>query len=786
MNSNHSKPAYIVPSAPLGASSFTHNVAGALTVKCGRPRTRPVLPTRVAPTAVVAPPAPDVDFGVDVDAPLPLKVDSGLSGQDVIDTTAIETTIATATKTSNVERVRLAEGSGAGGDDIGLPLDYDEDLIEAYWAARPTAALKRLTEVMLAFSPWITKITLDAQRGVLGRNSGKRAAELRDILAALGPTFVKLGQALSVRPDIVGPDAMAELRALCDAVPSFPNAVAFAMMEQELGRAVNDMYSSISDQPIAAASLGQVYKAVLRENGKNVAVKVQRPDMLRKVSLDLYCLKRVARGIDGVQRAFTSAQTDYLSLLRQWSKGTYKELDYENEAENSRTFARLVQARLPDVYVPKVYDAYTSRKVLTMEWIDGVKLADCEPHQINALVNKGVECFLFQLLSAGFFHADPHQGNLMRLENGQLCVIDFGLMAIIEKSEMDAMVSAIVHLANRDWPRVVDDFVALKFLPSDIDTSKVEPVIGAILDQALEGGGAKSINFQSLSDELAAVTFDFPFSIPPAFALLLRALSVLEGIALVGDPEFKLIMESFPFVSKLVMTDRSPALQEALAQILYKDGTFSPTRLRVLVDSSQGIINEGDAFVDFDTPSTESKATDDAIEFLFSPDGTLIRNILVDEMAKGIDVLIRDSYYRVTSSFEQAIPTPLRGFVRSISSAPTPIALPFIPGPGPFFALPPVADEERVYLENVRELVDWIITDSLSNGGNNAITADFLTKLTPEILDKSRIIGSQITGKLGEKILDRFFNDLLRGNGEVIGDRRRIPGLPFVQQNKRQ
>ena len=128
---------------------------------------------------------------------------------------------------------------------------------------------------------------------------------------------------------------------------------------------------------------------------------------------------------------------------------------------------------------------------------------------------------------------------------------------------MDAMVSAIIHLANRDWPRVVDDFVTLKFLPSDIDKSQVEPVIGAILDQALEGGGAKSINFQSLSDELAAVTFDFPFSIPPAFALLLRALSVLEGIALVGDPEFKLIMESFPFVSKLVMTDRSPALRES-------------------------------------------------------------------------------------------------------------------------------------------------------------------------------------------------------------------------------
>lgn len=662
----------------------------------------------------------------------------------------------------------FAQTSGFGGDDTGLPLTYVDEAIEAYWNERPMAALKRLTEVTFAFTPWVARVALDAQRGVLSKNAGPRAAELREILTDLGPTFVKLGQALSVRPDLVGPDAMNELRALCDAVPSFPNEVAFSMMEEELGRPVSDMYSDISDKPIAAASLGQVYKARLRSNGKEVAVKVQRPDMLRKVSLDLYCMKRVARLAEQVQNTFTSAQTDYLGLLLQWAQGTYKELDYENEAANSRKFAHLVQARLPDVYVPAVYDEYTSRKVLTMEWIDGVKLADCEPEQINALVSKGVECFLFQLLSAGFFHADPHQGNLMRLENGQLCVIDFGLMAVIEKEEMDAMVSAIVHLANRDWPRVVDDFVALKFLPKNIDTSRVEPVIGAILDQALEGGGAKSINFQSLSDELAAVTFDFPFSIPPAFALLLRALSVLEGIALVGDPEFKLIMESFPFVSKLVMTDRSPALREALRQILYKDGSFSPTRLRVLVDSSQGIINEGEAFVDFDTPSEKSTITRDAMDFFFSQEGAIIRDILVEEIAKGIDVFTRDTYYRFANSFKRAIPAPLRGFYRSPV---TPIVpLPFF-GPDPSLALPPVSDAERVYLDNVRQLVDWMMTDGLTGNG---MTPDMVAKLLPEIVEKSRVLGQQITGKLGEKVVDRFFNDVLRGQGEVVGKRRRV------------
>lgn len=611
---------------------------------------------------------------------------------------------------------------------------------------------------------------------MLSENSRVRAAELREILTMLGPTFVKLGQALSVRPDIVGPDAMNELRALCDAVPSFPNEVAFEMMEEQLGRPMEEMFEHISEKPIAAASLGQVYKARIRDDGREVAIKVQRPDMLRKVSLDLYCMKRLARLAEKVQNQFTAAQTNYTSLLLEWAKGTYKELDYQNEAANSRKFARLVQARLPDVYVPAVYDEYTSRKVLTMEWINGIKLADCAPEQINALVSKGVECFLFQLLSAGFFHADPHQANLMRLDNGNLCLIDFGLVSVIEKQEMDAMVSAIVHLANRDWPKVIEDFVTLKFLPPDVDTSQVEPVIGAILDQALEGGGAKSINFQSLSDELAAVTFDFPFSIPPAFALLLRALSVLEGIALVGDPEFKLIMESFPFVSKLIMTDRSPALRQALKEILYKEGSFSPTRLRVLLDSSQGIVNEGEAFVDFDTLSNDSAVTREAVDFLFSEDGALIRDIVVEEIAKGIDVLARDTYSRVASQFERSVPAPLRGFLSLPQRSPltnflTPLS-PFVLLTGPSLVLPPVSDEERAYLQNMREMVDWLGSDGVG------LRPDVMASLIPEVLDKSRLMGWQVAGRLGETFLKRLFNDLLRGNGEVVAGRRRVPALP--------
>lgn len=672
--------------------------------------------------------------------------------------------------------IRFAENDGVGGNDTGLPLDYDEEAIREYWSARPGAARARLIEVLAAFTPLVTKVSIDLARGTLSDNSAARAAELRDVLTRLGPTFVKLGQALSVRPDIIGPSAMNELRLLCDAVPSFSNDVAFAMIEEELGRPVTEMYTDMSESPIAAASLGQVYKAKLRENGQEVAIKVQRPDMLRKVSLDLYCLKFVARLAGTVQEKFTSNKTDYLSLLAEWAKGTYKELDYENEAANSRRFARLVQARIPDVVVPAVFDEFTSRKVLTMEWINGTKLADCDPDQINELVGKGVECFLFQLLSAGYFHSDPHTGNLMRLPDGRLCVIDFGLMAEIEKEEMDAMVSAIVHLANRDWPRVVEDFIALKFLPSNVDTSQVERVLGAILSQALEGGGANSINFQSLSDELASVTFDFPFRIPPSFALLLRALSVLEGIALVGDPKFKLIMESFPFVSRLVITDKSPQLKEALRQILYKDGAFSVTRLRVLVDSAQGMINDGDAFVDFDTVSRESSVTPEALSLLLGERGGIVRDILAEEIARGIDVLARDSYARLADNLRVAIPTPVRAVLGAMANAGPPLPTLLQPG-APFFALPPVNEEERRYLDNMRELIEWMIE------GSNGKANEQVMQLLPDVIRKSGGISREIAARLGETYVERFFRDVVRGGGVGIAERRK--GLANFDETSR-
>lgn len=553
--------------------------------------------------------------------------------------------------------------------DQGLPLVYDEEAIAAYWSRRPTEVARRLGEITTLLLPFL--VTTATSRLSSGSSTTKtdlelaRAIRLREILTELGPTFIKIGQWLAVRPDLVGPVTMRELQKLHDAVPPFPTAVAHRMITEELGRPVEEIFASLTPEPVAAASLGQVYRGTLaRDPRRKVAVKVQRPDMLQRVSLDLYCIRHLAGSAQGIQNLFTANRTDFIALFTQWARGMYLELDYVNEGRNTERFEKLLMDRLrlrsseseskitaDRVKIPQVYFEYTSRRVLTSEWIDGTKLADAPPQRVRELVNVGVECFLTQLLETGFFHADPHPGNLLATTDGKLVILDFGLMAEIQRPQMDRMVASIIHLANRDFEAVVDDFIALDFLP---DTEKVQEnrarivaVLGNILNQALEGGGARAIDFRSLSSDLAAVTFEFPFSIPPYFALIIRALGVLEGIALKADPNFKMIMEALPFVSRRVMTAASAdnaTLRKALREILYANGSrLRIARLRTLIGSSQGLLLEGKAFVDFDSPPKQMDAETmrAALGFVLSSDGgRVLREILVEEIVDGLELLL--------------------------------------------------------------------------------------------------------------------------------------------------
>eukprot|EP00940_MAST-03C_sp_MAST-3C-sp2_P002271 g2271.t1 len=457
-----------------------------------------------------------------------------------------------------------------------LPLTYDPDRIEAFWSQHKCIALARLATVAAHLVPFALRTIYEfgphrerLPDPIRTQRLSETGERLRERLTELGPCFIKLGQMLSIRPDLLPSEILFELQKLCDSVPSYPTAEAIALLEKELGP-VDDLFYDLdeSSSPIASASLGQVYKLRLRSNGASVAVKVQRPDMRRMVSLDLFLLRRYAQLVEGIKSVLMACgvlgrrkQFD-VTLIENFASGSYLELDYLNEASNQERFATAFREReLSGVYVPRVYRDATSRKVLTTEWIDGIQLAKSSKDTIRKLVPTGVECFLTQLLDMGFFHSDPHPGNLLVNDAGQLVLIDFGLCAEVSAPDSRGMTAAIVHLMAGDVVGLLEDAIELGFLPENVDRERLLPALRKIFDEARlaaeEFRGASSfrskerrLQFRNVSEDLNDIFFTHPFVVPPYFALITRALIVLEGIAVSGDPRFDIFEASYPFAKR--------------------------------------------------------------------------------------------------------------------------------------------------------------------------------------------------------------------------------------------
>ncbi len=300
-------------------------------------------------------------------------------------------------------QMRLVEEDLVDGG-TGLPYEYDPKALKEYFSKKPLVVLKRMIQVLSVGGGFLTSAALDK---ILGRDDPdlevKRAGELRDLITSLGPFYIKLGQALSIRPDVLSPRSMVELQKLCDKVPSYDTKIAFGTIERELGKTVDELFTEITPEPVAAASLGQVYKAILRSTGESVAVKVQRPGVLETVSLDLY----LAREIGMIAKNFPalSDRLDAVSLLDEFAYRFFQELDYNTECENGLKIREQMKV-LPMVVIPDNYPEFTSRRVHVAEWIEGEKLSQSTADDVGALVNLGVITYLTQLLDAGFFHAE--------------------------------------------------------------------------------------------------------------------------------------------------------------------------------------------------------------------------------------------------------------------------------------------------------------------------------------------------------------------------------------------
>jgi predicted unusual protein kinase regulating ubiquinone biosynthesis (AarF/ABC1/UbiB family) len=506
---------------------------------------------------------------------------------------------------------------------------YDVDVAVEMFRNRGWYVRSRQVQIVFPLVSFVARVVLDVQSGREAKNRQRRAEEFLSLIASLGPAFIKAGQALSSRPDLLPAEYLTELQKLQDRLAPFPNEIAFKLIEEELGQSVDEVFEYIDPIPVAAASIGQVYCARLRGTGEKVAVKVQRPDCEKIISLDIHILRNVSGTVNRMFKLI-GRDIELQSIIEEFGKLIYEEIDYISEARNAERFLELYGA-LPNVNVPRVFWRYTKRRVLTMQWMEGVRLTSAELDGRNSeLVRAMVQCSLRQMLENGYFHADTHLGNLLAHE-GSLTYLDFGMMSMVEPKQRYGIIEAVVHMVNRDFEALTMLYVRLGFLPPDIDRTPISDALAKALPDVL-GASVGELNFKSVIDKLGSVMYQYPFRLPPYYTAVIRCLGVLEGVAIQVDPKFKILNESYPYIASRLLTDPAPELQEALQALLF-DAEGHPRWSRL-----ESLLENAAATDDYDV----SLAVEQLISFLLSPKGKVIRYTLADDLTNELDLLGAD------------------------------------------------------------------------------------------------------------------------------------------------
>ena len=399
-------------------------------------------------------------------------------------------------------------------------------------------------------------------------NHEKQAVWLKDKLIHLGPTFIKIGQSMGTRADLLPLPFVKALGELQDNVPKFPNEIAFARIETELGRKINEVYQEFDVEPIAAASLGQVYCAKLF-TGEEVAVKVQRPNLTAIIKGDIEILRKVAKFAERFPSLNENA--DWAGMLREFDETIHEEMDYSAEGKNAERFTESFK-EWTNIHVPKIYWNATSSKVLTMEFIHGDKVTELEklharnvsPEKVNRLL---IRTYLKQLLEDGFFHADPHPGNLLVMPDGRLAFFDFGMVGRITPQLQSKMIDAFFHVVAKDAPGIADDLIELGFLKPGADETKIKEVVIKMFALHLDLK-LKDVKFKELTYDLADVMYDYPFRLPSNFTYIMRALMTLEGIGIITDPEFNFFETAKPYAKEFMFKREGKDLRKMLTDKL--------------------------------------------------------------------------------------------------------------------------------------------------------------------------------------------------------------------------
>lgn len=371
-------------------------------------------------------------------------------------------------------------------------------------------------------------------------------------LAVTGPTFIKVGQLFSTRADLFPVEYVEELSKLQDKVPAFSYEQVEKIVEQDFGKAIPELYRSFDPIPIAAASLGQVHRAQLH-SGEEVVVKVQRPGLKKLFTIDLQILRGIARYFQNHPR--WGRGRDWLGIYEECCRILWEEIEYLNEGRNADTFRRNFKNEAW-VRVPRVYWRYSSPRALTLEYVPGIKISHYEAIEAAGLDRKslaklGAKAYLQQLLNDGFFHADPHPGNLAVDPQGSLIFYDFGMMGRVQPITREKLLDTFFGVAQKDADRVVASLIELGALAPTSDMGPVRRSVQYMLDHFMDQPFEEQ-SVSAISDDLYEIAYDQPFRFPATFTFVMRAFSTLEGVGKGLDPEFNFMEVARPFAMQLM------------------------------------------------------------------------------------------------------------------------------------------------------------------------------------------------------------------------------------------
>lgn len=394
---------------------------------------------------------------------------------------------------------------------------------------------------------------------------------LRMAFEELGPTFIKMGQILSTRSDLIPDDLVHELSKLQDNVPPFPISEVKEIIEQELGAPMDQYFAWMDDHPLAAASIGQVHRAQLN-SGEEVIVKVQRPGIQKTIQVDLEILHHISELIEkNIQEAEIYKPT---KIINEFARSIEKEINFKTEARHAERFAQQFAGK-KHIYVPRIYKHMTTQRILTMEYVDGIKISDIDLLEESGLDRKtiakrGAELTFEQIFEHGFFHADPHPGNICILPGNVICYLDFGMMDYVDKRSMEIFGDLLISYSQRDKSAIADAAMRIVEWDETPDRRALERDISGFIDLYIHKP-LKDLHMGDVLQEFLQLFSRHHLRLPSDIFFIIKAMSEVESIGLLLDPDFDMIGRITPYMKNLQTKVLNPGrLMDGLLALSYR------------------------------------------------------------------------------------------------------------------------------------------------------------------------------------------------------------------------